>query len=121
MQLKAALDENRQAYRIRFSNLWFFYPGQFERARIEQKFKGDRKKIREVLFRSPNSDGYLMDIEDKDDCRAVLMSVIGRGFARKFGSALFLYFNEDRRLRVKGGLFPQFNYANQYFEKEDKK
>jgi hypothetical protein len=120
-QTLAALDENRQAYRIQFSSLWYLYPGQFERERIEQKFVGDRKKIREVLSRSANSDGYVMDIEDKDDCRAVLKSLIGRSIARKFGSALLLYFNEDRRLRVKGGLFPQFNYVNQYLDKEDKK
>ena len=116
-QVNAALTRARKElgvspdiFKIRFFGLWSFFPDQFERNRIREKHAGNSKKMSEVLNSDMNQFGYHMKIESRDDCLAVVKSLIMRSLARRLGGVVFFYSNEENRMRVKGGVYPSLDF-----------
>lgn len=101
-----ALGPGQPLIRVRMERLEQRLPGRAETNRILEKYRKDREKRDELFQRIPNEDGYRLEIESEEDCRAVVQTLSVRAFGRRLGNALFLYLNEPSRLHVVGSLRP---------------
>lgn len=107
-------------YEVRFHRFWKSDPWKPESERIRAKHP-KRAEFRDVIMKKPNELGYRLTIDDRDDCIAVVTSLIQNAIDKSLGSYVLAFSNAENRLIVRGALFTDLNRDQLRYKKQNEK